>query len=72
MRRDDYRRDIDDLIVRQSGDRDLPICPFDHKSCPTPDRGCQATYWGVMAKNGEEEIAWTCPRFKPDSVEQFR
>jgi len=51
---------------------DVPLCPYDGKPCPTPDRGCQMVLFGVMAKNGKEEIAWSCPRFKPDSVARFR
>jgi len=72
MRGDNYRRDVDDLIVRENRDRDLPICPCDRKPCDYPDMGCQMTYFGVVASDGKEENAWSCPRFKPDSVEQFR
>ena len=61
-RKDCYRRDVEDLIAFQN--RDLPICRSDGEPCLTPERGCQAFAFGVMASDGVEELIYSCPRFK--------
>ena len=70
MSKDDYRRDIEDLIADQN--RDLPICPYDRKPCSSPERGCEASAFGVLTSDGKDKAIWRCPRFKPDSVARFR
>ena len=59
---DIYRRCVEDLVVGQN--RELPICPCDGKPCLTPEMGCEATYFGVVASDGKKETIGSCPRFK--------
>lgn len=61
--REVYRKDVEDLIVFQN--RDLPICHCDGGTCLTPEK--QIVFFGVCARNGDEEIVCDCPRFKPSS-----
>jgi hypothetical protein len=37
MSKDDYRRDIEDLIAAQSGKNRLSLCPFDKLPCEFVD-----------------------------------
>ena len=70
MNRDDYRRDVEDLIAAQN--RGLPICPYDGKPCLTPESSCEAHTFGLLTADDKERLLLRCPRFKPDSVGRFR
>lgn len=45
----------------------MPLCPYDGKSCGTPERGCQKVAFGVTASDGDQEILWSCPRLEVGS-----
>jgi len=70
MGKDNYRRDVEDLVAAQN--RGLPICPHDGKPCSNPESGCEASAFGVMTRDGKNKAIWRCPRFKPNSVARFR